>query len=90
MRVTMTLNDELLKRIDTYAKDNYMNRSSVVSFACNQFLTGVELTSLMVDMKRAVKKIADSCTCTDEQLKELEKYEALCDLFVARGELNEK
>ena len=90
MRVNMTLNDELLKRIDTYAKDNYMNRSSVVSFACNQFLTGVELTSLMVDMKRAVKKIADSGTCTAEQMKELEKYEALCDLFVTKGELNEK
>lgn len=87
-RVTMTLNDELLKRIDTYAKDNYMNRSSVVSFACNQFLTGVELTSLMVDMKRAVKKIADSGNCTEEQMKELEKYQSLCDMFV-KGDLNE-
>ena len=90
MRVNMTLNDELLKRIDTYAKDNYMNRSSVVSFACNQFLTSVELTSLMVDMKRAMQKIADSGTCTPEQMKEFEKYEALCDIVVSRGGLNEK
>ena len=90
MRVNMTLNDELLKRIDTYAKDNYMNRSSVVSFACNQFLTSVELSSLLVDMKRAIKKIADSGTCTAEQLKEFEKYEALCDIVVSRGLTDEK
>ena len=55
MRVTMTLNDDLLKRIETYAKANYMNRSSVVSFACNQFLMANELQSLMVDVKRAMQ-----------------------------------
>lgn len=33
MRVNMTLNDELLARIDNYSKSNYMIRSSVVSFA---------------------------------------------------------
>ena len=54
MRVNMTLNDELLERIDNYAKSNYMSRSSVVSFACNQFLMANELQSLMVDMKRVL------------------------------------
>ena len=81
MRVNMTLNDELLERIDNYAKSNYMSRSSVVSFACNQFLMANELQSLMVDMKRALQTIANNETITDEQLKELEKFENLCDLM---------
>lgn len=81
MRVNMTLNDELLARIDNYAKSNYMSRSSVVSFACNQFLMANELQSLYVDMKRALQTIASKETITDEQLKEIEKFENLCDLM---------
>lgn len=85
MRVNMTLNDELLERIDNYAKSNYMTRSSVVSFACNQFLMANELQSLMVDMKRALQTIANNETITDEQLKELEKFENLCDLLTKKS-----
>lgn len=81
MRVNMTFNDELLERIDNYAKSNYMSRSSVVSFACNQFLVANELRSLLVDMKRALQTIANNETITDEQLKDLEKFDNLCDLM---------
>ncbi len=81
MRVNMTLNDDLLKRIDSYAKSNYMKRSSVVSFACNQFLMANEMQSLLVDMKRALQAIAANSTITDEQMKELEKFNILCDLM---------
>ena len=84
MRVNMTLNNELLERIDNYGKSNYMNRSSVVSFACNQFLISNELQSLLVDMKRALQTIANKETITDEQLKELEKFENICDLITKK------
>jgi len=83
MRVNMTLNDELLSRIDTYAKLNYMNRSSVVSFACNQYLLQMEMQSLLVDMKRAMQKIAETGTVTEEQLKQLEKVDMICEMFNA-------
>lgn len=81
MRVNMNLNDELLERIDNYAKLNYMNRSSVVSFACNQFLMANEMQSLIIDMKRALQVIANNENISAEDLKELEKYENLCDLL---------
>lgn len=82
MRVNMNLNDELLERIDNYAKLNYMNRSSVVSFACNQFLMANEMQSLIIDMKRALQVIANNENISAEDLKELEKYENLCDLLI--------
>ncbi|WP_407427296.1 hypothetical protein [Treponema sp.] len=81
MRVNMNLNDELLERIDNYAKLNYMNRSSVVSFACNQFLMANEMQSLIIDMKRALQVIANNENISADDLKELEKYENLCDLL---------
>lgn len=87
MRVNMTLNDELIHRIDNYAKSNYMNRSSVVSFACNQFLMAHELQSLLVDMKRCMQKIADTGCCSEEQLAELERYQSLFDI-VTKSDVN--
>jgi metal-responsive CopG/Arc/MetJ family transcriptional regulator len=83
MRVNMTINDELLGRIDNYAKTNYMNRSSVVSFACNQFLLQNELSSLLVSMKRAFETIAVNGSCSDEQMKELDKFAELVEILVS-------
>lgn len=80
MRVNMTLNDELLQRIDNYANSNYMSRSSVVAFACNQFLMAHELQSLLVDMKRCFQKIAETGCCSEEQLAELARYQSLFDM----------
>lgn len=81
MRVNMTLSDELLQRIDTYASSNSMSRSGFVSFACNQFLLQNELSSLLVSMKRAFETIAATGSCSDEQMKELDKFADLVELF---------
>lgn len=87
MRINMTLADELLQRIDNYANSNYMSRSSVVAFACNQFLMAHELQSLLVDMKRCMQKIADTGCCSEEQLAELERYQSLFDI-VTKSDAN--
>lgn len=81
MRVNMTINDDLLARIDTYAKANFMSRSSVVGFACNQFLVQHELQSLLVDMNRAMRKIADEGNLDDEQLKQIEQWNSMMRLL---------
>jgi metal-responsive CopG/Arc/MetJ family transcriptional regulator len=80
-RVTMSLNDDLLARIDSYAKSNFMARSSVVGFACNQFLMGVELQTLLVDITRAMQKIAETGVVNEAQQKQLDKFEMMCELF---------
>jgi metal-responsive CopG/Arc/MetJ family transcriptional regulator len=84
MRINLTLNNELLERVDTFAKSNYMTRSSVVAFACNQLLLQNELSSLLVSMKRAFETIAENGSCTDEQMKELDKFAELVELFAKK------
>lgn len=77
----MTLNDELLAKIESYAKTNYMNRSSVVSFACNQFLLTEETRAVLFEMKNALKVIAEKGTITDEEQKELDKFNLLVSML---------
>ncbi len=38
MKVTISLDDNLLKRIDDYAKKNGVKRSGLISIACSQYL----------------------------------------------------
>lgn len=85
MRVNMTINDELLARVDSYAKANYMTRSSVVGFACNQFLIANEMQSLLVEMKRAMQKIAESGSVDEEQQRKIDEFYTACNVLCKGG-----
>ena len=38
MKVNVTLDDELMQRVDNYADRNYMSRSGLISIAVTQYL----------------------------------------------------
>ena len=76
MRVNMNIPEELLARLDEYAKANYMSRSSVMCQACDQYLNAKAVAGLMKQMVDVMNKIADNNNEVDEdsfkQLQELE------------------
>lgn len=84
MKVQISLDDKLLERIDTFAKDNYMSRSGLISFASNQFLNSAELTGLMKDMSLAMRKIADNGDVDAETIQQLEDFERLCKIMTGQ------
>ena len=79
LKITMNINDDLLERVDRYAKINYLSRTSIFSFAVSQFLTTQELPSLMSNMNNAMLKIAETGTITEEQQKTLEAMQVFVD-----------
>lgn len=81
MKITMNVNDDLLERVDRYAKLNYMNRTSVFCYAVSQFLMAQELPSLMTNMNNAMVKIAESGEITEEQQKALDAFQVFVDAF---------
>lgn len=83
MRVNLSMNDELVKRLDAYAKDNFMTRSALVSFACNQFLTSFEVVDLMRKVTLCMREIADKGTVDEKTLKELQDMEYLLKVLAA-------
>lgn len=57
-RVNLNLNDELLKKIDDYAKNNGLNRTSAISVLCGQqldFQEGLKAMTLMASQMQGVK-----------------------------------
>lgn len=82
IKVNITLDEELMRRIDDYADENYLNRSSLVSLATSQFLNAADVTKAIKDMAFAMRKIADNGEVDDETQKQLEDFERLSRMLV--------
>lgn len=76
-KVQITLDDELMKRIDTYADENYMSRSGLLSLAATQFLNAADVTRAVKDLSLAMQKIADTGKIDHETVEQLEDLERL-------------
>lgn len=84
MKVNVSLDDELMVRIDNYADNNYMSRSGFISLACTQYLNSMEVMMLVKDMALAMRKIADSGTVDDATIKKLEDFERISKFLVGQ------
>lgn len=79
-KVAISVSDELLMSMDSYAKENYMTRSGFVSMCCNQFLQAKELQRLVGSMVLSMEKMAaaaESGMIDDATLKEFEQFKVL-------------
>jgi len=79
--VQITMQEELLSKLDEYAKSNFMNRSACISMICNQHLQALEVTKHLKDLTYSVKKLADGQDCDEETLKKIEDFERLTSLI---------
>lgn len=84
MKVQVSLDDELVNRIDTYADANYMSRSGLISYATTQFLNQADVILAIKDISLAMRKIADTGNIDDETMQQLEDYERMCKMFTGK------
>jgi metal-responsive CopG/Arc/MetJ family transcriptional regulator len=81
MKINISLDDELVKRIETYADNNYMSRSGFISLACNQYLASADVVTAIKSLSLALNKIADNGDIDEETKKQLDDYKRLADLL---------
>lgn len=77
MKVTITLDDELMQRIDDYAKTNYTSRSGFLALAATEYLNSREIAAAMVRISYSLQKMADDGVVNEESLKEIKAFESL-------------
>lgn len=83
MKVTITLDDELMQRLDTYADRNYMSRSGLISYAVTEFLNTKEVLTLVKSTSLAMQKIADTGTVDNETIEQLEEFQRFAKMLTA-------
>ena len=81
MKVQITLDDELMKRVDAYADENYMSRSGLLSIAVTQYLNTKEMIGAITRMGIAMEKIAYKGEIDEQTRHELEDFHRMCSLF---------
>lgn len=72
MKVNVTLDDKLLSRLDTYADENYMSRSGLISLACTQYLNSADIVRVVKEMGVTINKIADMGELDEDTQKQIE------------------
>ena len=81
-KVMVSIDDELLNRIDNYADSNYMSRSGLLALAACQYLNANEVMLLVKDMSLAMRKIADTGKIDHETKEQLEEFERISKILV--------
>ena len=78
MKVNITLNDELLEKIDKKADDMFMSRSGFIALSCTEKLQNMEAIEMLGQMTTAFKAIAATGTVDEETQV---KIGAIVELF---------
>lgn len=81
-KVNISLDDELLKRIDDFADTNYLTRSGLVTVAVSQYLLQREALAAVKQMSISFKRIADSGKFDEESVSELAEFTKFADYFI--------
>ena len=84
-KVQITIDDDLLLKVDEYADDHYMNRSSVFTLGVTQIVNAEIVTKAIKSMAVSMRKIADSGQIDDETRQQLEDFERVCSLMYGKA-----
>lgn len=77
----VSMEDELLARLDEYADRNFTTRSGAVSLACNQLIMADDIRRSTLSLAFSMKRIAESNEIDEQTKKELQSFEMLAKMF---------
>lgn len=83
-KVQISIDEKLLDRMDTYADDNYLSRSGLITVAVSQYLNAADVTQCIKEMTIAMKKIAETGKVDHETMEQLEDFERLSKMLVIK------
>lgn len=81
-KINISINDDLLKKVDDYADRNYTTRSGTIALALTQLVNQDEILASIKSMSVAMSKIATTGTVDEETQKQLESFQALSNMLI--------
>lgn len=81
MKLSISLPDELVQKIDVLADEGCMTRSGFISLSCKQYIQQLEIAQCLKSMSTAMNRIADSGEVDEDTLKELEHFTSLANFI---------
>lgn len=81
MKVQISLNDDLMAKIDDCAARMYMSRSGLISLACTEYLKQLSISDALVRLSLIGQKIADSGSLDAETKKQFDDLNQVIQFF---------
>lgn len=82
MKISISLSDDLVNKIDAYADEGGMTRSGFIGQSCKLYIQQLEVTQCLKSMSNAMNRIASTGVVDEKTQKELERFTQLAD-FIA-------
>lgn len=95
-KVNVSIDEELLHKIDEYADSHYMSRSAFFTYASSQVLLSDKVYKLLDDLSSVMKDIYNKISlnpdyvASDEDIKEMERIENTFNLLSGEWKKNKK
>ena len=80
-KVQISIDDDLLVKVDDYCKKNCITRSGFISMMCSQWLQKEELTKTLNIFQGVMLKVTEGKDLPPEQQQELDDYMRLVSMF---------
>lgn len=81
-KIGITINKELLARMEEYADNNYLSKSGLISIAVTQYLNAQEVYSLLNKLAVACDKIAADGNVDEETQKQLDDLSRVANVML--------
>lgn len=84
MKLQISLDDQLVSRIDSCAEKNYMSRSGFISQACVQLLNQTELVSSINRLSYACQKVSETNEIDEDTKQQFKEFELLAKIMLGK------
>ena len=81
-KINISIDDDLLTRLDSYADDNYLTRSGLIAIALNNYLTQKEAISAVKKLAIAFEQIAAAGKIDEVTMKQLSDFSKCANFFI--------
>ena len=82
MKLSISLDDNLVQRIDSFAKVNSISRSGFLAMAATQYLNQMQVLSSMPEIVQIMKTAAaNGMTASKEDIQKLTDFEDQCKML---------
>jgi metal-responsive CopG/Arc/MetJ family transcriptional regulator len=82
MKVNITMDDELMAKLEEAADEMYTTRSGFITMCVSQVLASRDAINAVKDMAIAIKKIADTGEIDDSTRHQIEDFQRIAKMII--------
>ena len=81
MKINISINDDLLSKADSYAEQNFLSRSGLISLALTQFLNQYEMINTVKQLGALIESVSQASDLDDALRSQLDDFKRIYALL---------